>query len=82
MQTPTIIIIIQSSSKNLMLEQVKEKLATVFTPAYVAGLARLLINQYLILRPADLEAWEDTPEEYLQVCMLTLLSSLLTLCCA
>jgi hypothetical protein len=47
-------------------DDVKQQLNNIMTPEFIAGLARTLITQFMLLRADDFEAWEDTPEEYLQ----------------
>jgi len=44
---------------------VSSTLEAVFGDQNVLELAILLLNHFLILRKSDLEAWEETPEEWI-----------------
>ena len=39
-------------------------LQTIFSTQNISEIAILLLNHFLILRKADLEAWEEDPEEW------------------
>ena len=53
-----------SPSADQALLQIHERMAALFTPAYISQLLALLLSHYLVLKRSDLEQWAEDPEAF------------------